>query len=155
MKTINTQVDIDASLDEVWRVLTDLPGYTQWNPFIRRVDGHCRANEIVTIHMEIAGKGRQAYRVKLTAVDSNRRFRWLGHFHIRGLIDGDHTFDLAVLADGRVRVRQYEYFTGLLVPLVWRGFILRHLLPSFEQLNANLKAWCERRPLPVTIPTAD
>jgi uncharacterized protein YndB with AHSA1/START domain len=31
--------DIDAPIEEVWRHITDLPRYGEWNPFVVRVDG--------------------------------------------------------------------------------------------------------------------
>ncbi|MCV2368719.1 SRPBCC domain-containing protein [Paucibacter oligotrophus] len=149
MKQLNTQVDVNAPISQVWEALLDLSKYGEWNPFIYQVDGSCRLNEVVTVHMHISGKGFQQYRVKLTKIDeAAKAFYWLGHFHVRGLIDGDHRFELLRLPDGRTRVRQYELFRGILVPLVWNSYIVRHLLPCFEALNENLKAWCEHAPLP-------
>lgn len=152
MHRLDTHVDINASLASVWQVLADLQNYGAWNPFIVRVDGVCQPGERVVVHMHIPGKGLQRYRVRLTTLDAPHTFRWLGHFKVPGLIDGDHAFELSSLPDGRVRVRQCEDFRGMLVPFVWRGFIQRHLLPCFERLNLNLAAWCERRPLPVELP---
>jgi uncharacterized protein YndB with AHSA1/START domain len=31
---LTTFVDIDATPERVWQVLTDLPAYAEWNPFI-------------------------------------------------------------------------------------------------------------------------
>jgi hypothetical protein len=107
------------------------------------------------VQMNIPGKGVQRYRVGLTEVTRPRVLRWLGRFHLPGLIDGDHRFELAMLADGKVRVRQDEEFRGVLVPFVWRGFLQRHLLPCFERLNENLKAHLEKQQLPHALPTQD
>jgi len=32
---LTTSVDIDATAERVWQVLTDLPAYGEWNPFIK------------------------------------------------------------------------------------------------------------------------
>src|SRR5215218_148381 len=32
-------VDIRATPERVWQVLTDLPAYAEWNPFVTRADG--------------------------------------------------------------------------------------------------------------------
>ena len=36
---LRTFVDIDATPERVWQVLTDLPAYAEWNPFVTRADG--------------------------------------------------------------------------------------------------------------------
>jgi hypothetical protein len=38
--------------------------------------------------------------------------RWLGHFLMRGLFDGEHCLQIAPAAPGRVRLRQSEKFAG-------------------------------------------
>ena len=152
MKQLDTYIDINAPVQRVWDVLVDLPNYGAWNPFIYHVEGSCRLNEIIGVRMHIPGKGFQKYQVRLTSIENKKAFFWLGHFHVRGLIDGDHRFELSVLPNGLTRVRQCEYFRGLMVPFVWKSYLVRHLLPCFDALNINLQAWCENRPLPVALP---
>jgi uncharacterized protein YndB with AHSA1/START domain len=35
MKELHTEIEIDASAERVWDILTDFASYPQWNPFIR------------------------------------------------------------------------------------------------------------------------
>ncbi|MFZ2155466.1 MAG: SRPBCC domain-containing protein, partial [Bradyrhizobium sp.] len=37
--TIETEIMIAASPEEIWAVLTDFDAYPNWNPFIRRIGG--------------------------------------------------------------------------------------------------------------------
>jgi len=148
MRHLDTWVDIDAPQARVWQALSDVDAYPRWNPFIVQAEGEVRAGAVLAITMHIPAKGLQRYRVTVTDLQAPSVFGWLGHFHVRGLIDGDHRFELVARAGGGVRLRQHEVFRGLMVPMVWRGFIQRHLLPSFEALNQNLKAYCEDQPLP-------
>ncbi|MFQ5793715.1 MAG: SRPBCC family protein [Candidatus Bipolaricaulia bacterium] len=39
MKEIQTEVEIDASAERVWQLLTDFAAFPEWNPFIRRASG--------------------------------------------------------------------------------------------------------------------
>lgn len=149
MRKIETQVDISARRDQVWRVILDLQNYGGWNPFIRSAVGEPIQNQTIEIVMHLAEKGRQKYRVRLTVVRPQEEFRWLGRFKFPGLIDGNHAFLLESDACGGTRVRHVEEFSGLLVPFVWKGFLLRYLRPAFIALNENLKAHCEGRVLPV------
>jgi len=38
-KQLRAQIDIHASPQRVWQVLTDFGAYPQWNPFMTRADG--------------------------------------------------------------------------------------------------------------------
>jgi hypothetical protein len=148
MRHLDTWVDIDASQARVWQALSDVTSYPRWNPFIVQAHGEVCTGATLAITMHLPAKGLQRYQVRVTNLQAPSLFAWLGHFHVRGLIDGDHCFELTPRSGGGVRLHHHESFRGLMVPLVWRGFIQRHLLPSFEALNQNLKAHCEGRPLP-------
>jgi uncharacterized protein YndB with AHSA1/START domain len=43
--TIRAEIEIDAPIEQVWAVLSDLPRYGEWNPFTPRVDGHLAVGE--------------------------------------------------------------------------------------------------------------
>src|SRR5215212_9002349 len=99
MRTIETAIDIDASPDEVWAVVTDFARYPEWNPFLVRAEG----NPVVGDRLEV--------------VESGRHFAWLGHLVVPGLFDGRHEFVLEPAGSG-TRFVQREQFRGILVPLL-------------------------------------
>jgi uncharacterized protein YndB with AHSA1/START domain len=39
MRTVSSTVEINASPERVWAVLTDLPGHASWDPFITSISG--------------------------------------------------------------------------------------------------------------------
>jgi len=39
MKEVFSEIEIQATADRVWQVLTDFARYPEWNPFIRRISG--------------------------------------------------------------------------------------------------------------------
>ncbi|MGZ4891826.1 MAG: SRPBCC family protein, partial [Halobacteriota archaeon] len=39
MKRIRAEIEINASAERVWHILTDFAAFPQWNPFIRQISG--------------------------------------------------------------------------------------------------------------------
>ena len=39
MKEIYTEIEINASANIIWRIITDFEGYPHWNPFIKEISG--------------------------------------------------------------------------------------------------------------------
>ena len=39
MKEISTNININATAEKVWSVLTNFSKYSDWNPFIKTIEG--------------------------------------------------------------------------------------------------------------------
>jgi len=144
LKEIFTRVEIDCSTKVVWRILTDLDNYHIWNPFIPKADGRLRPGEMLSIKIKVSGRRAQDYRVRILKIEEEKEFRWLGHFHFSGLIDGEHIFELRALGPNKSELVQREQFRGILVPFTWRTFLDTRLREGFEMLNQSLKTSAER-----------
>ena len=141
-KQLRAEVDIHATPERVWQVLTDLAAYPRWNPFITRAEGEVRQGGRLTLRMQPAGGRAMTFRPTVLEATESRRLRWLGHLLVAGLFDGEHSFTIRPLGDGQVRLVQQEDFRGLLVPLLARS-LDRRTLPGFEQMNQALKRRAE------------
>lgn len=117
--------------------------YPQWNPFLTRANGTARRGERLTIRMQPVGGRGMTFRPTILEADPGRRLRWLGHLLLPGIFDGEHSFDVEPLDEGRVRLVQHEVYRGLLVPLMARS-LDRHTLPALEQINQALKRRAEQ-----------
>jgi hypothetical protein len=95
------------------------------------------------VYLQPSGAKGMTFRPKVLKAEPNRELRWLGHFLIPGLFNGEHIFTIEPLEAGRVRFVQRELFTGLLVPLFarWLGKDTRR---GFEEMNQALKLRAER-----------
>jgi hypothetical protein len=142
-KQLRTEIDIQASPDRVWEVLTDFAAYPDWNPFITQARGTARVGERLTNRMQPVGGRGVTFRPTVLQADPGRRLRWLGRLVAPGIFDGEHTFTIERLGDGGVRLVQEERFRGLLVPLMARS-LDRRTLPGFELMNRALKRRAER-----------
>lgn len=119
MKTIHTEIDIDAPPPTVWVLLTDFDRYPDWNPFIPRAEGALQEGATIEVQLESPGGRGMTFRPTLQRVESPRELRWLGHLFIPNLFDGEHIFELSPNGEGGTHFVQRETFGGWLVPLLW------------------------------------
>jgi hypothetical protein len=143
MKELRTEIEIQATAERVWQLLTDFPSFPQWNPFIRKASGNIRVGERLEVNIQPSGASGMTFRPTVLKAEPNRELRWLGHLLISGLFDGEHIFTIEPLGEGRVRFTQREVFTGLLVPLFARG-LDTDTRRGFEEMNQALKARAEQ-----------
>jgi hypothetical protein len=144
MREIRTEIEIDASAERVWDVLTDVAAYDEWNPFIKLLEGELREGS--RLRATIAPPGGRATTFTPSVIDlqPRRRVVWLGHLGVRWVFDGEHIHEIEELGRGRTRYVQRERFTGALVPFV--GGMLRKTEEGFRRMNAELKERAERSP---------
>ncbi len=114
MREIRTEVEIEASVERVWEVLTDLTAYDQWNPFAQKASGEIRVGEKLSIFLKPPGAMGMTIKPRVLKAESSREFRWLGHMVVPGIFDGEHIFEIERLDDGRSRLVQREEFCGVL-----------------------------------------
>ena len=142
MKEIDTEIEIDAAAERVWRVLTDFAAYPEWNPFIRRGEGEVKVGARLHVFIQPSGGRGMSFRPKVLVAHPGRELRWLGHLWVPGLFDGEHSFLIEPLGEGRVRFIQRERFGGLLLPLLWK-MLDGETRRGFEEMNRALKLRCE------------
>jgi hypothetical protein len=145
MKELHTEIEINASAERVWRVLTDFAAYPKWNPFVRRVEGEVSVGARLHVYIQPSGGKGMSFRPTVLIADPNREFRWLGHLWLPGLFDGEHSFSIEPLVEGRVRFVQRERFGGLLVPLLSK-MLDGDTRRGFEETNRALKLRVESAP---------
>jgi hypothetical protein len=140
-KTIQRSIEIDSTPERVWKVLTDFPTHSDWNPFIREIRGDVAVG--ARLDVQIAPKGGRVMRFKptVTAATPEQRFAWFGSLGMRGIFDGAHSFVLQDLGGGRTSLTQAETFRGVLVPLFLKGLV--GTAEGFEEMNQALKERCE------------
>ena len=142
MKELRSHIEIEATAERVWQVLTDFDAYPEWNPFIRRVNGRPEVDEQLVVRMRPSGTRGMTFRPTVLKVEPNRQLRWLGHLLVPGLFDGEHIFEIEELDEDRVLFVQREVFKGLLVPLLARS-LDRDTQRGFEEMNRALRERAE------------
>jgi hypothetical protein len=135
--TLTHAIEIDAPADAVWAVLADTDAYPEWNPFVLRLAGDLRDGARLEARIAPPGGRTMTFKPTVLAARAGSELRWLGRFLVPGLLDGEHSFRIEPLADGRTRFVQTERFTGVLVGLVRNALAKTQL--GFEQMNDALK----------------
>lgn len=144
MQKLHTDIDIAATPEQVWEVLTDFAAYGAWNPFIPRIDGDLIVGSRLDLDLQPPGRRPMRMRPLVTDVEGARRFAWTGALGIRGVFDGHHTFELVPTSDGGTRLAQAETFGGLLARPILR-LIGRQTAAGFESMNRALRDRAEAR----------
>ncbi|MBI5565800.1 MAG: SRPBCC domain-containing protein [Chloroflexi bacterium] len=141
MKELRTEIEIQASPEQVWQVLTDLNKYPEWNPFIHHASGQARAGDKVDITFRSGSKEMTLHCTVIKAAP-NRELRWKYHVILPAFFQGEHSFLIEPTGDNSVRFIDRETFTGLLIPLQ-ASDIDTHSRRGFEEMDKALKARAE------------
>jgi hypothetical protein len=142
VQEIHTQIEIAASAERVWRILTNFAAYQDWNPFIRSAAcAELKPGMIMEVAILPPGGEGWTFRPVLKTVHPERELKWLGRFILPGLFDGERRFTIETLDEHRVRLTQSEKFRGILVPF-FKG-TLERTRTGFEEMNRALKARAE------------
>lgn len=140
--SLHTRIEIAASPARIWDILTDFAAYADWNPALLSAAGQAVRGSELEVVIQWPGLKRDNYRLQVTAVEPERELRWLGHFGIKGLMDGDHGFIIEATGENSATLIQTENFSGLLIPL-FGPWLRRNVLDGFNQVNAALKRRAE------------
>ena len=138
---LHTEIDIDATPEVVWQVLTDLDRWAGWNPFITSSVGTAEVGETLVNRMEPPGGKAITFKPQVTVVEDGKTFEWLGTLGFSGVFDGRHRFDIEASPTG-TKLIQSESFDGALVRFM-RKSLDTQTKAGFEAMNAALKARAE------------
>lgn len=139
MKEYMATSTIEASPETIWEILTNAPGYPEWDPSVDRIEGTIAAGEKITAYTKLS-PGR-AFPVTVTEFVPGEKMVWSSGMPL-GLFKGERTFTLAPQGNGTIKFTVREVFTGLLLPLIGRS--IPNLTSTFEQFTAGLKNQAER-----------
>ena len=141
-KELASSIDINASPEEVWSVLTDFAKFPDWNPFMRWAKGELRAGAKLEVRIQPTGARGSTFKPTILVVNPPRELRWIGHLWISGFFDGEHILTIEPIGNNNARFEQKEIFNGLFVRLLAKS-LDRDTLRGFNEMNKALKKQVE------------
>lgn len=143
MRELYSEIEISATPEQVWEVLTNFAEFPSWNPFVRNASGQVKQGGKIEVYLQLPDGPGMTIKPTLTRVVPNRELRWLGHTIVPGLFDGEHIFIIEAREANGVRFIQREVFRGILASLVLR-FIGESTRRGFEAMNQALRSQVEK-----------
>lgn len=141
MKSIQTEITINATTDKVWNLLTDFANYPNWNTFIISIEGKLQKGTQLKNTMIMNGK-KNVFKPNITKVTTSQYFEWLGKLPL-GMFNGRHYFRLESIAPNQTKLTHGENFSGWL-----RGIIMKSIgeatKNNFVKMNKELKVLAEQ-----------
>lgn len=142
MREIFTEIEIHATPERVWKVLTDFKAYCEWNPFVCQITGDIQVG--LRFEAVIKPPDHRAVKLRPRVVKfvPRREFRWQGNLGITGLFDGEQIFEMHSPAPHIVHFINRKIYKGLLTSIVLNSTI-EQTRRGFEEMNQALKKRCE------------
>lgn len=135
MFTIEESQRVDASVEEVWRVLADVAGWPRWNPYVPASSGELRPGAVLDF-VALPGGAPRRFTPEVLEVEAARRVRYRHRVLGGAILDADHTIELRAEGDHTIVV-QREHFRGL-VPALFGATIQRDAKAGFAAMNHGL-----------------
>jgi uncharacterized protein YndB with AHSA1/START domain len=124
---------IDATPAQVWRVLSDVAHWPDWDSGVTKVEGQLALGE--TLKISVEGNTGRTFPVKVMTLSDPDRMVFRGGMPLR-LFTGERVYTLQH-EDGRTLFTMREQYAGPLSPLIFKS--IPDLGPSFERFAAGLK----------------
>ena len=94
MREIETQIEINASPAEVWKVLMEFEAYKDWNPFITQISGEKSPDSTLTILIDNKQLPPQTINPIVKVVTQDEKFCWQGKLLADWVFSGKHYFKM-------------------------------------------------------------
>ena len=143
MKSVRAEIEIDAPIDRVWRILLDLDHYGEWNPFTPTVESSLKLADPVHLHVRLVGS-RLTHRVEYVTRNEPYTLGWEMKMGARFLLHAERVQVLSATAENRTHYMTEDCFTGWLRPVVLALFGAA-MERGFTDCGLGLKKAAENR----------
>ncbi len=140
---VSSEILINATPQKIYSILTDFKDFPTWNPFITSIAGDLEVGKSLAVTISPPNSGKNSFKPKVLIVDKDKQISWLGILLFNGIFNGEHHLVLNDNGNGTTTFKQYENFTGILVPL-FKTKLEVNTKKGFELMNEALKEEAEK-----------
>ena len=145
---VTTSIEIAATPENVWAVLTDLASYPQWHPVFKSVTGQLAVGGKLTIRTAVPSTGRQmTVKVTVQTVEPGSELQWASR--LLGITISKRRFLLSPSGAGTLLVQAATYWGlgGSRGAIGARRMVkvLGSITGTFEAINEAIKRQAEAR----------
>jgi uncharacterized protein YndB with AHSA1/START domain len=135
-----TKSTIRAAPQTVWEVLTNAPGYAEWNPEIVAIKGRMALGERIRARVRVGNGAIRTVPLRVTAFEAPSRMEWTGGLPL-GLFTGRRILTVTP-EDGAVEFRMLVQMSGPLAALMVKAVGNRE--SEIDAFSSALKARAEQ-----------
>lgn len=136
---ISTDIIINAPIEKVWEVISDLENWNKWTTLVLSAQGAILKDAAITIEFANPEGGGMTFQRTVFHFENGKTFGWTGDA-FAGLKDF-HIYELEVLEDGTTKFIQSDGLHGAEVPGV--EVIEQQMLEGYKVFNQQLKGYIE------------
>ena len=135
------RIQINAPIDFVWDILTNVETYGEWNPFTPRARTDFRIGSPAHLLVRM-GPGRMKVTETVCAVEKPRLIAWNKAFGSRHLLLAVREQHLEPVGEARCSYHNTDRLTGLLAPVILLCFG-SYMHRGFSDAGKGLKHYSE------------
>ncbi|WP_040780882.1 SRPBCC domain-containing protein [Nocardia pneumoniae] len=139
---IDLAVDIDAPAELVWQVITDLPRYGEWNPFVSECRSSLVPGEPIDMLVHLSGASPRKQREWIRSHTPGREFSYAMKPVPLGALHSLRSHTVTPLADDRTRYESHFELGGWLHPVVV-ALLGKNLRRGFEGMTEGIREQAE------------
>lgn len=140
LPNIEASIIINASMEQVWKALTDFENLKKWSSSFQGLKGKFEYSGNIEVVFKSPFGGQNKMKKRLFQFKEGQSFGWTGVF-LLGMSDY-HSHSLKTLSDGRTEFTQTDGLKGGASFLLGR-LLEKQMQKGYEEFNKELKQYVE------------
>lgn len=139
--TVQVRTTIQAPVERVWSILTDLEKYHEWNSFVPSMQSDFQVGSLLTMRVQMRENFVTTSVETITAIEPEHLLAWKTRLPA-WFLRGERLQELKPIDTGTTEYFTRETFTGLFAPVLQLMYA-RDLQHGFDAVAQDLKVRAE------------